>query len=161
NNGISFTDLGRLPNSTNGDAGDPVLARHDATGAIFFSTLTFSGSGMQVFKSVDNGLTFGTPVNGTPGTTGLQDKDWITVDNFPGCGNGNVDLVKRDFGPGNGIKFTRSLDGGATFGPSGGGVLIAGAGAFNVQGAFVFVGPDHAVYVFWLDQSAGSGTPNI
>src|SRR5262249_40142214 len=39
NNGISFTDLGRLPNSTNGDAGDPVLARHDATGAIFFSTL--------------------------------------------------------------------------------------------------------------------------
>jgi hypothetical protein len=158
--GNSFTDLGTLPNSTNGDAGDPVLAHHEATGAIYFSTLQFSGSGMQVFKSIDNGLSFGTPVNGAPGTTGMQDKEWITVDNFPGAGNGNVYLAWRDFGPGNGIKFSRSTDAGATFGPTGG-VLIAAAGAFNVQGAFVMVGPDHAVYVFWLDQSAGSGTPNI
>jgi hypothetical protein len=160
NNGISFTDLGTLPTNPNGDAGDPVLARHDATGATFFATLQFSGSGIRVFKSVDDGLTFGPPVNGAPGTTGMQDKEWITVDNFPGAGNGNVYLAWRDFGAGNGIKFTRSTDGGATFGPSGG-VLIAGAGSFNVQGAFVFVGPDHAVYVFWLDQSAGSGTNNI
>ncbi|HMB08501.1 MAG TPA: hypothetical protein VKP69_32815, partial [Isosphaeraceae bacterium] len=28
-------------------------------------------------------------------------------------------------------------------------------------GAWVTVGPDHSVDVFWLDQSAGSGTPNI
>ena len=158
--GGSFTDLGTLPNSTNGDAGDPVLARHEATGAIYFSTLQFSGSGMPVFKSIDDGLSFGTPVNGAPGTIGMQDKDWITVDNFAGAGNGNVYLVWRDFGPGNGIKFSRSTDGGASFGPSGG-ILIAGAGAFNVQGAFVMVGPDHALYVFWLDQSAGSATPNI
>lgn len=91
--GGSFTDLGTLPNSTNGDAGDPVLARHEATGAIYFSTLQFSGSGIQVVKSIDDGLSFGTPVNGAPGTIGMQDKDWITVDNFAGAGNGNVYLV--------------------------------------------------------------------
>ena len=39
--------------------------------------------------------------------------------------------------------------------------MIAAPGAFNVQDAFAAVGPDHAVYVFWLDQSAGFGTPNI
>src|SRR5262249_2516510 len=54
NSGVSFTDLGTLPNSTNGDAGDPNLARDDATGAIYFSTLQLLGSGrIQVFKSVD------------------------------------------------------------------------------------------------------------
>jgi hypothetical protein len=90
----------------------------------------------------------------------MQDKEWITVDNFTGTGHGNVYVVWRDFGPGNAIKFSSSTNGGATYGPSGG-TVIAGAGSFNVQGAFVTVGPDHAVYVFWLDESAGFGTPNI
>jgi hypothetical protein len=158
--GTTFTDKGALPASANGDAGDPVLARDTTSGTIYFATLMFSGSGMQCFRSTDNGATFTAPVNCAPGTSGFQDKEWITVDNFPGAGRGNVYLVWRDFGPGNAIKFSRSTDGGATYGPSGG-TVIAAEGAFNVQGAYVTVGPDHAVYVFWLDQSAGSGTPNI
>src|SRR5215470_14865917 len=158
--GLSFTDKGRLPDSTNGDAGDPVLARDTTSGTIYFSTLTFTGPGMQCFRSFDNGATFTAPVNCAPGTLGLQDKDWITVDNFNGAGQHNVYVVWRDFGPAAeaGIRFTSSTNGGASYGLS---TLIAPPGAFNVQLAFVAVGPDHAVYVFWLDQSAGFRTPNI
>ncbi len=157
--GSTFLDKGPLPFSPNGDAGDPVLARN-TSGTIFFTTLTFFGSGMQCFRSFDDGQTFSAPVNCAPGTFGLQDKPWVTVDTFSGSGQGNIYLTWRDFGPGNGIKFTRSTDGGDTYTPSGG-ILLAGAGAFNVQGPYVTVGPDHAVYVFWLDQSAGFGTANI
>ena len=110
-----------------------------------------------MFRSDDGGLTYLDPVNGSPGGNDL-DKEWLTVDNFDGAGQGNVYVVVRNFGGGNGIYFTRSTDHGDTFGPSGG-TLIAGAGIFNVQGPNVVVGPDHAVYVFWHDQSSGSGGP--
>jgi len=151
--GNTFTDGGVLPTSTTGDAGDPVLARNDTTGRIYFATLQFSTSpvnGIAVFHSDDGGLTWSAPAQGAPGkaTTGLQDKEWIAVDNFSGAGNGNVYLTERDFGPGNGIYFYRSTDNGNTFGPSGG-TLIASAATGNVQGAFVAVAPDHSVYAFW------------
>jgi hypothetical protein len=148
--GNTFVDGGQLPTNANGDAGDPALARDDTTGRIFFSTLRFSGSGIQVFHSDDNGATWSAPVNGTPGTTGFQDKEWLTVDNFAGAGNGNVYLLARDFGAGDGIYLYRSTDGGATFGPSGGTLIASGAGG-NVQGAFVTVGPDHSVYAFYFE----------
>ena len=135
NGGTTWTDKGTLPTNANGDAGDPVLARSSLTGKIFFSTLQFSGSGIRVFPSTDNCSTFAAPVQGAPGkTNGLQDKEWIAVDNFPGSGQGNVYLVERDFGSGNGIYFFRSTDNGVTFGPSGGTLIVSGA-AHNVQGA--------------------------
>src|SRR5215475_12991155 len=144
NGGATFTDGGTLPTNPNGDAGDPVMARNEATGRIYFSTLQFSNSGIDVFRSDDNGATWAAPVQGAPGKTGFQDKEWITVDNFAGAGASNVYLVARDFGAGNGIYFFRSTDNGATFGPSGGTLITPGS-----QGAFVVVGPDHSVYVFW------------
>src|SRR5216683_5864943 len=151
--GATWTDEGTLPTNANGDVGDPVLARSSLTGAIFLSTLQFSGSGIRVFPSTDNCNTFAAPVQGAPGKTGFQDKEWIAVDNFTGSGQGNVYLVERDFGPGNGIYFFRSTNNSATFLPSGG-TLIASGAANNVQGAYVTVGPDHAVYVFFFDQSS-------
>ncbi len=156
NGGASFTDMGALPASTDGDAGDPVLARDTVSGAIYFSALNFNTfTGIQVFKSVDNGASFGAPVNGAPGTGGPgDDKEWMTVDNFAGPGQGNVYLTWREFSPAlaPGIKFTRSTDAGATFGPAGG-VLLAPGTPFNVQGPFVVVGADHSVYVFYYDSS--------
>jgi hypothetical protein len=153
NDGATWTDQGTLPTNANGDAGDPVLARSSLFGTIFFSTLQFSGSGIRVFRSNDDCATFTPPVQGAPGKSGFQDKEWIAVDNFSGAGSGNVYLVARDFGAGNGIYFFRSTDNGATFAPSGGTLIVSGA-ANNVQGAYVTVGPDHAVYVFFFDQSS-------
>ena len=119
NSGATFTDVGTLPNSTNGDAGDPVLARNTTTGRIYFSTLGFtSGNVIQMFRSDDNGVTWMAPVNAAPGGAS-EDKQWITVDNFAGAGNGNVYMLSRRFGTGPGIYFFKSTDNGATFGPSG------------------------------------------
>jgi hypothetical protein len=142
--GATFTDGGNLPTNPIGDAGDPVLARNNATGRIYFATLGFSSPGtIQVFRSDDNAVTWMPPVNGTPGGSS-EDKQWMAVDNFPGPGNGNVYLVSRRFGAGPGIYFFRSTDQGATFGPNLGTQIVAGS-----QGAFVAVGPDHSVYAFW------------
>ena len=73
-----------------------------------------------------------------------EDKQWIAVDNYAGTGNGNVYLMSRRFGGSQGIYMFRSTDNGATFGPSGGTLIVGGN-----QGAFVAVGTDHSVYAFW------------
>lgn len=141
--GATFTDGGNLPTSPGGDAGDPVLARNDTTGRIYFSTLGFTASTIQVFRSDDNGVTWLPPVNGTPGGSS-EDKQWMAVDNFPGAGNGNVYMLSRRFGAGPGIYFFRSTNHGATFGPNLGTLIVTGS-----QGAFIAVGPDHSIYAFW------------
>src|SRR6266481_6685519 len=156
-NGATWTDGGLLPASAGGDAGDPVLARDSTSGRIYFATLGFTSSNViQVFRSTDNGATWLVPINGAPGKSGTQDKEWIAVDNFAGSGNGNVYLVERDFGAGNGVYFFRSTDGGGTWAPSGG-TLIASGSPTNVQGAFVTVSPDHSVSAYWYDLTAPSG----
>jgi len=147
NGGATFTDGGTLPTNPIGDAGDPVMARNDTTGRIYYSTLGFGSPGtIQVFRSDDDAVSWMLPVNGTPGGSS-EDKQWITVDNFAGPGNGNVYLVSRRFGVtggGPGIYFFRSTDDGETFGPTNGTQIVPGA-----QGAFVAVGPDQSIYVFW------------
>ena len=142
--GVTFTDGGNLPPNAGGDGGDPVLARNNTTGRLYFSTLGFSVPTIQLFKSDDNGLTWSLPVNATPGGND-EDKQWLTVDNFAGGGNGNVYLLSRNFSAGNGIYFYRSTDNGTTFGPGGGTFIVSG-----FQGAFIEVGPDHSIYAFWF-----------
>ena len=147
--GASFTDLGTLPAATFGDGGDPVLARDNVSGTIYLSTVAFNLSGprIHVFRSFDNGATFTAPVNGAPGFSGVLDKPWIAADNFSGSGQGNVYLAFLNAATG--IFFTRSTDGGVSWGPSGGTLIALG----TVQGAFVAVGSDHPVYVFWYEGS--------
>ncbi len=142
--GATFTDQGRLPATATSDAGDPVLARNNVTGRIFLSTLGFnSGAVLQCFRSDDNGATYQPPVDCDGGGTS-NDKEWITVDNAAGSGQGNVYHFYRDFGGGGGMSFVRSTDGGATW--SSKLVLASGSG----QGAWPVTGADHAVYAFWL-----------
>jgi subtilisin-like proprotein convertase family protein len=160
NGGLSFTDKGTLPDDTEGDAGDPVVAVDQASSLVYFSTLGFNtGENIQIFKSANGGKTFGAPVNGTPGYGGsgdFQDKEWLTVDNVAGTGQGNVYLCWTLFGasPGNEeeIRFTRSTDNGATFGPSLGTLVSSGG-----QGCFVVVGSDHSVHVFYYRGTGAGG----
>jgi hypothetical protein len=166
--GESFQDLGAPPSPPAG-GGDPSLAYSAKTGTVFLATFALNfqtflqSEQINVYRSTDNGLTFQPPVNAAPGFVDgvdLQDKDWIAVDNTPGPGYGNVYLVWRDisFNPlNNGILLTRSTDDGLTWGPDGG-VKIAtpgqnGHNRLDPEGAWVTVGPDHTVYVFWLDNS--------
>ena len=153
--GATFTDGGVLPASAAGDAGDPVLARNNTTGRIYFLTLGNTNSNViQVFRSDDNAVTWQVPVNGTPGGS-REDKAWIIVDNFAGAGNGNVYLLSRRFASLQGIYFFRSTDNGATYGPSGG-TLIANNSGGNVQGAYLAVSTDHSLYAIWYDEGANN-----
>ena len=113
--GNTFADLGVLPTATGGDGGDPTLSRDNTSGNIYLATLPFGLQNIvQVFRSTDGGQTFQTPTNAVTTHTGGQfDKEWIAVDNAAGAGQGNVYLVTRDFGSGNGIYFFRSTDQGA------------------------------------------------
>jgi subtilisin-like proprotein convertase family protein len=154
--GVSWTDGGTLPASTEGDVGDPVLAYDRVTGAAYMVTLGFTtGENLQVFKSTTFGTSWLPPVNATPGfaTTGdFQDKPWMTVDNFSGAGQGNVYVCWTRFGAATEIRFTRSTDQGATFGPNQGVLLSAGG-----QGCFVAVSPNHQVNVFYYRGTGGGG----
>lgn len=152
--GFTFADKKTLPVAADGDAGDPVLAADTVSGRIYLSSLSATGSGINVYRSDDNGATFQAPVNGAPRDNALWDKDWLTVDNFPGQGQGTVYLVARDFGSGNGILLFRSTDGGDSWTPNG--RLVVSAGQGNLTGAWVAVGPDHAVYVGWYDERTAS-----
>ncbi len=150
--GLTFTDLGTLPTNALGDAGYPHLARDNLTGTVYLTTLGFS-SALQVFRSFDNGLTFGPPVNAAGALQNSQlDTIGLAVDNFAGQGRGNVYVAVRDFGANNGIYLMRSTDGGVTFGPP---IQIASAVPGNVQGPNIVVGPDHQVTVSYFQTLAG------
>jgi hypothetical protein len=155
--GQTFTDEVALPANPGGDAGDPQLARDTTTGRIYFATLNYNNiAAINLYHSDNNGNTFSAPINAAPGL-GHADKEWLAVDNNAGSGQSNVYLIVRDFGGQNGIFLFKSTNQGASFGPNRG-VSIASANSFNVQGAWVTVGPDHTVYAFWY---AGSSTPTI
>lgn len=177
NGGATFADQGSLP--LNHDQGDPVLARSSKTGTIFLSTggvdsayvnptppppIVLVGSEqVNVFRSTNNGAAFNNPVNGTPGfvaNVDTMDKPWIAVDNFPGPGYGNVYLATFhqsgvypawNFD----ILLSRSTDDGLTWGPSGGTVITSTNVQPTFEGPNVAVGPDHAVYVSWYDDTKG------
>jgi methionine-rich copper-binding protein CopC len=151
--GQSFQDGGGLPTVPGGDAGDPVLARDNVTGRVYFATLNLNTStNINVFRS-DTDLQSFLPTTIINRSGGFLDKEWMAVDNFDGAGQGNVYLIVRDFGSGNGIFLYRSTDQGATFNS---GVSIASGSAGNVQGAWVTVGPDHSVYAFWFDNTSST-----
>ncbi len=172
--GKTFQDKGSLPaDPVYADYSDPVLAHSNRTGTTFLVTLTGNniarvvGERLNVYRSVNNGDTFLKPVDGSPGFTAVvdqQDKPWVAVDNVPGpegSGYGNVYLAWRDFSlnkANDGYRLTRSTDDGVTWGPQGG-VLVAPPGAEtqpgppSANGAFITIGLDHAVYVFYWDKN--------
>jgi hypothetical protein len=88
---------------------DPVLD-FDAEGNFYYSSLrqTFDA---DVFRSVDGGATWGSPVFSYGG-----DKQWITIDRTTGAGHGNIyqawSTAGNNYAPN---QFNRSIDDGASF----------------------------------------------
>jgi hypothetical protein len=122
--GATFTDGGTLPTNAGGDAGDPVLARNDTTGRLYLSTLGFSVSTIQMFRSDDGGATWMAPVNATPGGSS-EDKQWHTVDNFAGAGGGGGgDML---IGGGNRGILVGGVDEDRLIGNGGDDILIGGS----------------------------------
>jgi subtilisin-like proprotein convertase family protein len=150
NGGTTWTDRGALPNSAAGDAGYPSLAYDPVRGRAYLSTLCSTPNDcLQVFRSDDNGVTWSAPVNPANGLppSPILDKPWIAVDNATGTGQGYVYLIYRNFGLWGGVLMSRSTDGGTSWDPA----LLLRANVGN--GGWVTVGPDHAVYAFWFEQT--------
>jgi hypothetical protein len=148
--GATFTDQGILPGTN--DAGDPVLAYDKTNNRVYLTTLSTSGSTLNFFRSTDAGATFSTPIDPFNNMGGANwDKDWVTVDNFAGTGQSYIYEVARNFGTGGGIWITRSTNLGVSFSNISQVVTTA-----TNQGANVSIGPDHSVYVFWLDGTSGN-----
>jgi hypothetical protein len=88
---------------------DPVLMA-DSLGNFYYASLP-SEISVEVFKSVDGGVTWLSPVPAFGG-----DKEWMAVDRTGGIGDGNIYLnwnVQFSCCPPN--DFTRSINGGASF----------------------------------------------
>jgi hypothetical protein len=164
NGGLSFTDAGEPPpNPPYWEGTDPVLARSSETGTVFLCStsgstdLSAPGERILISRSTDNGASFAAPLDGTPGFVpgvDVADKPWITVDNYPGPGYGDVYLAWTCLsanGTEKGMFFTRSTDDGITWGPSGGVPIQTPSPSVGFQGAYLAVGPDHTVHVFWWD----------
>lgn len=142
--GLTFTDLGSLPDTAPGDEAFPTLARDETSGTIYFSILSWDESTIQVFRSTDDGVTFGNPVTVDPGEGGFQSYPRIIVDNNPGPGSGNVYIGWRNFQTTDNMRFARSTDGGNTWGS-------IQSMAFQGNGAYLSIGPDHSIYYYWYD----------
>ncbi len=112
--GVSYSHDGGLTwSATTLDPGqfrsDPVLAA-DNHGNFFYSSLP-SLNTVELFKSVDGGVSWSAPVYAFGG-----DKQWITVDRSGGLGDGFIyQTWNSQFSCCPPNDFTRSTDGGASF----------------------------------------------
>ncbi len=146
--GVSWTES-LLPGLTLDGSGDPAVAV-DREGVFFYACLSFelhgSESAVTVSRSVDGGASWGAPVVVEEATSGLVDKEYITVDATGGPYDGNVYVTWTVF-PDMDIVFARSADGGQTFSDR----QVLGSG----QGAGTFTNPtvlaDGTVVVAWTD----------
>ena len=88
---------------------DPVLGADNA-GNFFYSSLP-NVNAVEVFKSIDGGVTWAAPVDAFGG-----DKQWMTIDRTGGTGDGYIyQIWNTQFTCCPPNDFTRSVNGGASF----------------------------------------------
>ena len=156
--GRTWTDLGEI-----GQFGDPVIAVHNASGAFYYAEIATIGGNPAIGVAVsgDDCASFAAPVDASPGasaigTTTLNDKPWIAVDNTGGANDGNIYVCWTRFDPGlasgSELRFSRSTDGGATYVNE---QILAAAGTAPF-GCSVAVGSDGGVNVSWADRAGAT-----
>ncbi len=114
---------------------DPVLD-FDLDGNFYYSALTIDPYSVDMHKSTDGGVTWGSFAYAFGG-----DKQWITIDRTGGMGSGNIYQAWSPWGSCCGANlFTRSTDGGSTYENP---VPVAGDPFFGT----LTVGPDGTLYI--------------
>ncbi len=138
NGGATWDDRGAVGAES---FGDPSVVWRRSDGFFYFATLR-SGSGLALYRSTDDCLTFS--LFSTP-ETGSADKEFLAVDNDPASPHfGNLYLAYL----GGGIVARRSTDGGATWTAP---VSLGGG-----QGAWPIVAPGGDVFISWGSFGADS-----
>lgn len=138
--GKTFTDGGAFPNPRDFNNGDPWLGVSPDGKTFYFSGLWrgFQGFGFLRGRPTPNGFEWDEPVViSFPSMGAFMDKEAFAVD----PNSGAIYLTYTDFRAPQGIKLTRSLDGGDTWLEP---VQISGGGA---QGSFPVVDNAGTVYV--------------
>jgi hypothetical protein len=152
---------------TCGAAGDPTQA-FDADGNLFYGFICFNRSkpingGVYVAKYTDDGATYdrttlvkrGTP-SGLFGAGLFQDKINLTVDQTDGDNGGNVYVAWSQytaFSGNNGVLFSRSTNGGVSFGrPFRVTPIEHGTASFTD----LAVGPDGSVWLTYITYASSS-----
>ncbi len=162
NGGASFTDNGAMPpaspaNTTQGDAGDPVMARDTANGTIYSlgnpSRESAAWGGFRLWKSTDNGASFSLINTSVPSVISGADKPMIAANNFAGLGTSGylyaAGTGRLSGGP-TGVFVTHSSDGGANW---------DGVTSFegDTHGADIAIRPDGTAYVVYLGWTNANG----
>jgi hypothetical protein len=154
--GATWVDQGGI-----GQSGDPVIAVHEASGTFYFAEIATiaANPAIGVASSADDCQSFGAAVDASPiasgiATTTLNDKPWIAVDNTGGANDGNIYVcwTRFDSASPSELRFSRSLDGGATFQNE----QILAPGGTSPFGGSVGVGPGGEVYVAWADRAGAT-----
>ncbi len=117
---------------------DPVVDA-DSSGVFYFQSLK-SNYTLDVFKSVNGGMTWSAPVPSWGG-----DKNWLVVDRTGGAGNGNLyGIWQRFFACCGTSVLTRSVDAATFFEPP---VPVAMSPTFGT----LAVGPDGTLFAAGID----------
>jgi len=150
NGGATFTDNGAIPpiapaNTSQGDAGDPVMARDTNNGTIYLlanpSRETDTWDGFRLWKSTDGGQTLSLVNTSVPSDVASADKPMIAVNNFSGSLNYHHLYVSGTEAPG--VFVTHSTNGGASWDAK---QLLNSGG----HGSDLVIAPDGTVYVFYI-----------
>jgi len=157
--GVTFTNQAPIPpasptNTTQGDVGDPVMARDAGNASIYLLTNPSRDGGwtggFRLWASTNNGTTFSLRNTNVLNWMGRADKPMIAVDNF--SGSSRYHYVYAAGTGTNALYVGYSTNGGVTWaGPS----SPFTAGTDN-RGADIAILPDGAVYVFWLASTNGN-----
>lgn len=156
NGGASFTDNGAIPptvpaSTSQGDAGDPVMARNTSSGHIYLlvnpSRESSTWRGFRLWRSTDNGQSFSLINSDIFLAAAVQrgDKPMIAVNNFAGLSNSG-----HLYAAGSGLQ--NNAQGVFVAHSSNGGVNWDNVGNFpgNAVGADIVIRPDGTVYVFYI-----------
>jgi hypothetical protein len=156
NRGATWIDMGLVspPDFNHQVTSDPVVAAHP-NGLFYIAHIVQKNDPLAYFigvkRSFDGGQTFGPTANASPTSlVNMQDKPDIAVDRtFTSQYYGRVYVCWFDLGAG-GIRFSRSLDGGATFTqlPN----AISSDVNSNVNGCSIAVGRQGHVWVAWWNR---------